>query len=47
MKSPKNEFSPPSVIEVLEEFDDDAMDGPMASVMVFNATPDTTTDCVS
>ena len=37
MKSPKNEFSPPSVIEVLEEFDDDAMDGPMASVMVFNA----------
>ncbi len=37
MKSPKNEFSPPSVIEVLEEFDDDGDDGPMASVMVFNA----------
>jgi hypothetical protein len=37
MKSPKNEFSSPSVIEVLEEFNDDGDDGPMASVMVFNA----------
>ena len=37
MKSPKKDIPSPAVIEVLEEFDEEELDGPIASVMVFNA----------
>jgi len=37
MKSPKKDTPSPAVIEVLEEFDEEELDGPIASVMVFNA----------
>ena len=37
MKSPKKDLPLSPAIEVLEDFGDDALDEPMASVMVFNA----------
>ncbi len=52
MKSPKKDLSSPPAIEVLEDFDDDALEGPIASVMVFNANDASgagglTADCVA